>query len=105
MTKSWFVNRFNEALALAGRPRIWGHSFRAGGATFYMLAGKDIEKIQLIGRWRSDAWQRYIKNRGDLAAKYLAGATIVDVRTKALLTTADLVAAGWDAEFEIYVAD
>ncbi len=104
VTKSWFVDRFNDALRQGGRPRIWGHSSRAGGASSYMLASRDFERIQLIGRWRSDAWQRYIKNRGDLAARYLANTVIVDVCTKGLLLREDLVEVGWDADVEIWIA-
>ncbi len=40
--------------------RCNGHSFRRGGATTLSLAGVPNHLIQALGRWRSDAYKRYI---------------------------------------------
>ena len=37
------------------------HSFRIGAATTAMQAKIPETHIQMLGRWRSDAYQRYIK--------------------------------------------
>ena len=41
--------------------RIGTHSLRAGGAMVMFLAGVPVETIQLIGRWRSQTFMRYIR--------------------------------------------
>jgi hypothetical protein len=38
-----------------------GHSFRRGAATSARIAGLTDHEIQLLGRWRSDAYKRYIE--------------------------------------------
>ena len=38
-----------------------GHSFRRGAATSARMAGVADHDIQLLGRWRSDAYKRYIE--------------------------------------------
>jgi integrase len=42
-----------------------GHSFRRGAATSARLAGLSDHEIQLLGRWRSDAYKRYIEVHPD----------------------------------------
>ena len=44
------------------------HSFRIGAATTAMTAGIPVAQIKIMGRWRSDAYQHYIRTPpGDLA--------------------------------------
>jgi hypothetical protein len=50
-------------LGIAGR--YSGHSFRRGAATSARLAGLTDHEIQLLGRWRSDAYKRYIEVHPD----------------------------------------
>jgi hypothetical protein len=38
-----------------------GHRFRIGGATSAALAGIEDSTIQLLGRWQSGAFLRYIR--------------------------------------------
>jgi hypothetical protein len=40
-------------------------AFRAGGATFFLNHGYSIPTIQLMGRWDSDAFRRYIRTLPD----------------------------------------
>jgi hypothetical protein len=42
-----------------------GHSFRRGAATSARLAGLTDHEIQLLGRWQSDAYKRYIEVHPD----------------------------------------
>ena len=37
------------------------HSFRIGAAAFASLANLSDTQIQVLGRWRSNAFQRYIR--------------------------------------------
>ena len=41
--------------------RITGQSLRSGGATALLCANWDKDKIQLLGRWKSDAMLRYLR--------------------------------------------
>ena len=57
---------FQSALAsllrsLGERGRLSSHSFRIGGATHAARAGLSAVAIQRLGRWRSNAFMRYIR--------------------------------------------
>jgi hypothetical protein len=56
-TRSWFMNRLEQ---IFGKERT-GHSLRAGGATAFAQAGMEMETIQAIGRWSSEAFKAYIR--------------------------------------------
>lgn len=56
-TRSWFMKRLQEVFGVERS----GHSMRAGGATSYAQAGVRLETIQRIGRWKSDAFESYIR--------------------------------------------
>eukprot|EP00741_Cyanophora_paradoxa_P002102 tig00000551_g2038.t1 len=45
------------------------HSFRIGAATAAFEAGLPDYAIQLLGRWRSDAFQLYIRARPELVRR------------------------------------
>jgi integrase len=61
--KSEFVRVTKNALASVGvDPSGYsGHSYRAGAATSGAEAGLADYELQLLGRWTSDAYQRYIR--------------------------------------------
>ena len=46
------------------------HSFRIGAATSAKAAGISDLHIQMLGRWQSDAYQRYIKTPPEDLAKF-----------------------------------
>ena len=58
---------FTELLSLAVRScgldptKYKGHSFRIGGASFAAESGLSETQIRLLGRWKSDAFRRYIR--------------------------------------------
>ncbi|GAA5939475.1 hypothetical protein JCM10213_009105 [Rhodosporidiobolus nylandii] len=79
LTSSHFRKTVNHYLPLENRPIIAGHSWRIGGATFYLLAGIHPDFIRKIGRWRSDAFYRYWRKIKILAALNLQDATFVDI--------------------------
>lgn len=55
-----FITRINSILLRNGiYEHITGHSFRRGGATWYLKIGVPDSVIKEIGMWRSDAYLRY----------------------------------------------
>ena len=52
--------------------KIGTHSLRAGAATAMFLAGVPAETIQLIGRWRSQTFLRYIRIQVQLLTRGVA---------------------------------
>ena len=71
LTRPRFVSRIMEALSQAGvncDPYL-GHSFRTGAATTAARQGIEETTIKMLGRWKSSAYQLYIKTpRDQLAA-------------------------------------
>ncbi|KAF5384415.1 hypothetical protein D9615_003302 [Tricholomella constricta] len=63
LTYDFFVKSMRDALELGGhKPSIYaGHSFRRGAASEAAAAGYSDYEIQLLGRWRSDAYRLYIE--------------------------------------------
>ncbi|GAA5939866.1 hypothetical protein JCM1841_004223 [Sporobolomyces salmonicolor] len=62
-TRQWFVERLK---ARAG-PQYTGHSFRAGGASWYTVRGAPDEAIKKIGRWKSSSWEDYVRLQPEIA--------------------------------------
>ena len=78
LTRTRLVQEVKRALEEAGTSstRISGHSFRIGAATTAAEYGVEDSAIRVLGRWRSNTFQRYIRrDRANLAglAKKLAG--------------------------------
>jgi len=71
-----------EALHIAGvdGTSYSGHSFHSGVATAAAKAGVEDSTIKMLGRWKSDAYQVYIKiPRHHLAAVPSTGSNPRDV--------------------------
>ena len=62
ITKAHFVGEVRIIIGSLGFPQeqFAGHSFRIGAATSAALAGMEDSSIQLLGRWSSAAFLRYI---------------------------------------------
>jgi len=56
--RSWFVRRLH---LLFPSYEVSGHSMRAGGATSLAAAGVPPDRIRALGRWRSAAWECYVR--------------------------------------------
>ena len=63
LSKTKFVEAVCQALTTAGLPAkdYSGHSFRIGAATTAATAGLEDSTIQTLGRWKSSAYQLYIR--------------------------------------------
>lgn len=64
LTRATFISYIRNALSQAGYncSQFAGHSFRRGGASAAAHAGYSDYEIQLLGRWRSDAYKLYIES-------------------------------------------
>lgn len=63
LTKARFTDQIREALSTIGYdPKSYaGHSFRIGAASTAAERGIEDSAIKALGRWKSDAFQAYIK--------------------------------------------
>ena len=63
LTRYQFVAVLRKCLKIAGVNQIGftSHSFRIGMATTLSLAGHPDSLIQSVGRWKSDAYKRYVR--------------------------------------------
>lgn len=80
-----FLGWVDEILALAGRDRVFGHSFRIGGTTHLLMSGMLIEMVKLAGDWSSDAWKVYVKKHIVILSPHLlrVAAKAVPIRGRA----------------------
>ena len=72
LTRESLVVRIRDALNSSGidASNYSGHRFRSGAATTALQAGVSDAAIQMLGRWRSDAYKRYIKTPRDQLAAF-----------------------------------
>ena len=63
LTRERFVSHMRSALSKTGlNPDLYaGHSFRIGAATVAHEKGIEDSTIMTLGRWKSNAYQRYIR--------------------------------------------
>ena len=61
MVKDKALGRINSILHAWGWGTAFGHSFRIGGASFYLAQKVDPEIVRLAGRWKSMAYEAYIR--------------------------------------------
>ncbi|CAA7260556.1 unnamed protein product [Cyclocybe aegerita] len=61
MVRERALERINAILQAWGWGTTFGHSFRIGGASFYLAQGVDSEHVRLAGRWKTTAYEVYIR--------------------------------------------
>ena len=64
VTSSQFSSVFNSCLKIRGLDKntYKPHCFRFGGATYYAQLGMNDDLLQRFGRWKSQAYKKYIRN-------------------------------------------
>ena len=72
MVKAAFMDRCTEIFTAAGLPPIQGHSFRIGGATEHLRRGLSVDLLKIQGRWKSDAFQRYMRKTDEILSVNIA---------------------------------
>jgi len=80
MVKARALDRINTILVAWGWGTRFGHSFRIGGASFYLARKVDPEIVRLAGRWKSLAYQVYIRAFEQIASQHLANMASIDDR-------------------------
>ncbi|KAF9442291.1 DNA breaking-rejoining enzyme [Macrolepiota fuliginosa MF-IS2] len=66
------LTRIAEILEPRGYGTLFGHSFRIGGASYYLAQGVSPEIVRLAGRWRSLAYETYVRAFEQIASRHLA---------------------------------
>lgn len=65
------LQRINSILAAWGWGTSFGHSFRIGGASFFLAQGVQPEIVRLAGRWKSLAYEVYIRAFEQVASRHI----------------------------------
>ncbi len=76
LTRTEFLNRINSASPLAGFPPRQGHSIRIGSTLEYLLRGVSFETVKQIGRWKSEAFTRYLRKHAQILAPHLQDSSL-----------------------------
>ncbi len=79
MTRSAALECITRILSAGGFGTTFGHSFRIGGAAFYLGQGVSPEIVRIGGRWKSLAYEAYIRafeqvlntHTGNIAQRYV----------------------------------
>lgn len=66
------LKRINGIFSTLGWGTAFGHSFRIGGASFFLAMKVDPEIVRLAGRWRSLAYETYIRAFEQISSRHLA---------------------------------
>lgn len=72
MTRSAALKRINAILGSRGWGTSFGHSFRIGGASFLLSQGVAPEIVRIQGRWKSLAYETYIRAFEQIASRHTA---------------------------------
>ena len=73
MVKSKAIGRVNAIIKAWGWGTTFGHSFRIGGASYYLSQKVNPEIVRIAGRWRSLAYEVYIRAFEQVASRHLGG--------------------------------
>lgn len=73
MVKHKAISHINAILKDKGWGTAFGHSFRIGGASFYLSQKIDPEIVRIAGRWRSLAYEAYIRAFEQVASRHFGG--------------------------------
>lgn len=71
LVKKAAMERVNEILEREGWNSTFGHSFRIGGASYYLALQVDPEIVRLAGRWKSLAYEAYIRGFEQVISRHM----------------------------------
>ncbi|KAG2056401.1 DNA breaking-rejoining enzyme, partial [Suillus hirtellus] len=71
MVKTRAIETINRIMLAWGWGTMFGHSFRIGGASFYLASKVDPEIVRIAGRWKSLAYETYIRAFEQVASQHL----------------------------------
>jgi hypothetical protein len=60
MVRDTALEKINSIVMLCRWGTMFGHSFRIGGASFFLAQGVSPKIVRIAGRWKSLAYQAYI---------------------------------------------
>jgi hypothetical protein len=73
MARDPALARINTILHAQGWSGVLGHSFRIGGASFYLGQGVSPEIVRVVGRWKSLAYETYIRAFEQVSSVHMGG--------------------------------
>jgi hypothetical protein len=71
MTRHYFLSRLKTACDRLQLGELHGHSFRIGSTLQLLLEGVSFETVKIKGRWKSEAFQTYLREHGAIMAQYI----------------------------------
>ncbi len=71
LTKRKVIERVRSITSANNLPNFEGHGLRIGGTLEYLLRGIPFDVVQSMGRWKSDAFQLYLREHAQILAPYL----------------------------------
>jgi hypothetical protein len=72
MVRDTALDKINTIVMSGGWGTMFGHSFRIGGASFFLAQGVSLEMVRIAGRWKSLAYQAYIQAFELVASRHLS---------------------------------
>ncbi|PSS03517.1 hypothetical protein PHLCEN_2v3985 [Hermanssonia centrifuga] len=72
MVRDTAMHRVNAVLHAWGWGTSFGHSFRIGGASFFLGQGISPEIVRIAGRWKSLAYEVYVRAFEQVSSHHLA---------------------------------
>jgi hypothetical protein len=76
MVRDKALNRINTILKAWGWGTAFGHSFRIGGASFFLAQKIDLEIVRIAGRWKSLAYETYIRAFELIANRHMGNISV-----------------------------
>ncbi|KAG2748160.1 hypothetical protein P692DRAFT_201715613, partial [Suillus brevipes Sb2] len=73
MVKTRAIESINSILTAWNWGTTFRHSFRIGGASFYLANKVDPEIVRIAGRWKSLAYETYIRAFEQVTTQHLSG--------------------------------
>jgi hypothetical protein len=72
MVKTKALLHVNTILSTWGWGMTFGHSFRIGGASFYLAQGVNPEIVHLTGHWKLLAYEAYIRVFEQITSRHMS---------------------------------